>query len=131
VRDERARVVLVTLPDQAAAESMVDRLVAEGAVACGNILPGVLSIYRWQGRVERATEALVVFKTTAAGAEHLLRRVPELHPYEVPEVLVLPVETGHRPYVDWVVDNVVEESDRSRDEPKEQVGRGRAGGAGG
>lgn len=101
-----ARVVLVTAPDPGAAESLVRQLVEEGVVACGNILPGITSIYRWQGRVERETEVLVVFKTTPAGADRLVERVPELHPYDVPEVLVLPVEAGHRPYVQWIDENV-------------------------
>jgi periplasmic divalent cation tolerance protein len=103
---ESVKVVLVTLPDEAAAAALVDRLVEERLVACGNIVPGLMSIYRWQGVVERATEVLVVFKTTGAGAQRLMRRVPELHPYDVPEVLVLPVEAGHGPYLQWVVENV-------------------------
>ena len=101
-----ARVVLVTTPDAEVAEGLVRALVEEGVVACGNILPGITSIYRWRGEVERATEALVVFKTTAAGAARLERRVPELHPYEVPEVLVLPVDSGHGPYLEWISKNV-------------------------
>lgn len=100
-----ARVVLVTAPDAGAAESLVRRLVEEGVVACGNIVPGITSIYRWKGEVERETEVLVIFKTTAAGAAGLVRRVPELHPYDVPEVLVLPVEAGHPPYVQWIEEN--------------------------
>lgn len=104
--DNTARVVLVTAADVGAAESLVRRLVEEGVVACGNIVPGVTSIYRWKGRVEREMEVLVIFKTTAAGAAGLLRRVPELHPYDVPEVLVLPVEAGHPPYVQWIEENV-------------------------
>lgn len=100
------RVVLVTAPDAGVAEELVERLVAEGVVACGNIVAGVTSIYRWQGEVERATESLVVFKTTAAGAARLIERVPELHPYDVPEVLVLSLEAGHRPYLDWISENV-------------------------
>jgi periplasmic divalent cation tolerance protein len=103
---ESAKVVLVTLPDEAAAESLVTRLVEERVVACGNIVPGLTSIYRWQGAVERSAEVLVLFKTTGAGAERLIRRVPELHPYDMPEVLVLPVESGHGPYLQWVVENV-------------------------
>ncbi len=103
-----ARVVLVTAPDEAVAESLVGNLVEEGVVACGSIVPGVTSIYRWQGRVERETEALVVFKTTAAGAGRLVERVPQLHPYEVPEVLVLPVERGHEPYLKWISESVGE-----------------------
>jgi periplasmic divalent cation tolerance protein len=116
---ESAKVVLVTLPDEAAAESLVTRLVEERVVACGNIVPGLTSIYRWQGAVERAAEVMVVFKTTGAGAERLIRRVPELHPYDVPEVLVLPVESGHGPYLQWVVENVGEnvgQRGESRDE---------------
>lgn len=100
--DTDARVVLVTLPDSAAAERLVQRLVADRVIACGTILPEVTSIYRWAGSVERATEAQVLLKTTVAGAERLVRLVPEIHPYEVPEVLVLPVEAGHPPYLDWI-----------------------------
>lgn len=111
-----ARVVLVTLPDQATAEEMVGRLVEERVVACGNILPGVTSIYRWQGAVEHAREALVIFKTTRAGAERLVRRVPELHPYDTPEVLAIPVEAGHGPYLDWIVENVGGGDEEARDQ---------------
>lgn len=100
-----ARVVLVTAPDAGSAESLVRRLVEEGVVACGNIVPGITSIYRWKGEVERETEVLVIFKTTESGAAGLIRRVPELHPYDVPEVLVLPVEAGHPPYVQWIEEN--------------------------
>lgn len=101
-----ARVVLVTMPDQAAAEELVTRVTEERLVACGNIVAGLTSIYWWQGRVERASEALVIFKTTAPGADRLLRRVPELHPYDTPEVLVLDVAAGFRPYLDWIGENV-------------------------
>jgi periplasmic divalent cation tolerance protein len=96
------RVVLVSAPDEAVAESLVRRLVEERVVACGTILPAVSSIYRWEDGVEHEKEALVIFKTTAAGAERLVQRVPELHPYEVPEVLVLGVEAGHPPYLEWL-----------------------------
>jgi periplasmic divalent cation tolerance protein len=106
--DTGTRVVLVTFPDESAAEALVGRLVEERLVACGNILPGVTSIYRWQDEVEREREVLVVFKTTIEGAEELVRRVPELHPYDVPEVLVLPVAAGRGPYIQWVADNVGE-----------------------
>lgn len=101
-----ARVVLVTTPSAAVAESLVRRMVDEGIVACGTVLPTVTSIFRWQGEVEQETESLIVFKTTAAGAERLVRRVPEVHPYEVPEVLVLPVDSGHVPYLEWVEESV-------------------------
>lgn len=108
VEDVSARVVLVTAPDARTAESLVRQVVEEGVVACGNIVPGITSIYRWKGTVERETEVMVIFKTTEAGAARLIRRLPELHPYEVPEVLVLPVGAGHRPYVKWIEENVSE-----------------------
>lgn len=101
-----ARVVLVTAPSREVAESLVRRVVEERVVACGNILPGLTSIYRWEGAIEDATEALIVFKTTADGAERLVEIMPELHPYDVPEVLVLPVESGHVPYLAWIEDTV-------------------------
>lgn len=107
-----ARVALVTAPDEATAEDIVARLVEEGVVACGTMLPGALSIYRWQGAVERQRETVIIFKTTAAGAARLLQRLPELHPYEVPEVLVLEVQGGHPPYLDWLADSVRTLQDR-------------------
>lgn len=97
-----ARVVLVSAPDAEVAERLVRALVEERLVACGSIVPGVTSVYRWRGVVERAAEVLVVLKTVDAAVARLLARVSELHPYEVPEVLVLPVESGHGPYLDWL-----------------------------
>lgn len=101
-----ARVALVTAPGVEAAERIVRTLLEERIVACGNIVAGVTSIYRWQGAVEREAEALIVLKTTAAEAPRLLARLPELHPYEVPEILVLPVVDGHGPYLSWLSQNV-------------------------
>lgn len=103
---EGVRLALVTAPDAEVAASLVRRLVDEGVAACGNILPGIASIYRWEGAVERESESLILFKTTAAGAARLAERVSELHPYDVPEVLVVEVEGGHGPYLQWVTDNV-------------------------
>jgi len=104
--DTGVRLVLVTTPDEAVAERLVETLVAEQVVACGSIVPGLRSIYRWRGAVERAGEVLVLLKTTSRQVAGLLERVPALHPYEVPEVLVLAVETGHAPYLEWVVGSV-------------------------
>ena len=66
-------------------------------------MPGVQSIYRWEGRLEDDPELLLVLKTVTSMVPALLQRVPELHPYAVPEVLVLGVEAGHQPYLDWVI----------------------------
>jgi periplasmic divalent cation tolerance protein len=98
-------VVLITAPSREVAESLVQQLVAERLAACGNIVPGVTSIYRWEGAVERADELLIVCKTTRAMVPRLLSRVEELHPYDVPEALVLPIEAGLAPYLGWVTAN--------------------------
>lgn len=100
------RVVLVTTPDVEVADGLVTTLVEERLAACGNIVPGLRSIFRWQGAVERERETLIVLKTVESAVPALIRRASELHPYEVPEILVVPVETGHGPYLDWVVNSV-------------------------
>lgn len=100
--ETHTRVVLMTAPSAQVAEELVRALVGEGLIACGNIVPGLTSIYRWRGAVECESEVLVVAKTTTAAVPRLLVRAPELHPYEVPEVLVLAVEAGHGPYLSWV-----------------------------
>jgi periplasmic divalent cation tolerance protein len=103
--------VLMTAPDRAVAERIVQTLVEERLAACGNIVPGVVSIYRWQGAVQRDDEVLVVLKTTPARTGAVMARVPALHPYDVPEVLVLPVVDGLPPYVRWVVASCGERSE--------------------
>jgi len=96
------RVVLTTLPSAEAAETLGASLVEERLAACTSVVPGVTSIYRWEGELRRDAEALLVIKTTADGVAALTGRLVELHPYDVPEVLALPVGEGHAPYLDWV-----------------------------
>jgi periplasmic divalent cation tolerance protein len=100
------RVVLVTCPHAEAAASLARTLVQERLAACGNILPGLRSIYRWEGEVQDEPEVLLLLKTTAARFESLRERVVALHPYQVPEVLSLAVEAGHAPYLAWVAGGV-------------------------
>lgn len=97
-----ALVVLSTVGKAADAERIARELVERGLAACVNVLPAVLSFYRWQGRLEREEELLLLAKTTAAGFEDLRAALVSLHPYELPEVVALPVSAGHRPYLDWV-----------------------------
>jgi periplasmic divalent cation tolerance protein len=99
-------VVLVTAPSQEVAESLVTRLVEERLAACGNIVPGMTSIYWWDGAVQRDTEVLIVFKTEQAAAPRLRARVQGLHPYDTPESLVLPVVAGLERYLKWVAASV-------------------------
>lgn len=96
--------ILSTFPDEATARRIVQTLVEERVVACGNIVPGLISIYRWQGAIEHASEVLVLFKT-AMPAEAVIGHIKELHPYEVPEILVLPVLAGLSDYLNWVQEN--------------------------
>jgi periplasmic divalent cation tolerance protein len=96
------QVVLSTAPNEQVARELVRTLVSERIVACGNIVPGVCSIYRWQGEVQEESEVLIVFKTTAAAWPRLQQRLPELHPYDTPELLLLPVADGLARYTQWL-----------------------------
>lgn len=103
--DTDAFVVLVTAPSPEKAAELARALVDERLAACGNVVPGLRSIYRWQGAVQEDQEALLLLKTTRARLDALRARVVALHPYEVPEVLALPVEAGHPPYLAWIVES--------------------------
>jgi periplasmic divalent cation tolerance protein len=98
------RVVLMTAPDADTGRRIARALVDERLIACANVLPGVTSIYRWQGAVEEAAEVLVVMKTPAALVPRLFERAAALHPYEVPELLALPVGHGLPAYCRWVME---------------------------
>ena len=98
-------VVFSTWPDAEKARAAAQKLVEEKRIACANLLPGVESIYRWQGKVETSAEVLVIFKTTTANYASLESRIRELHPYEVPEVLALPVASGLPGYLRWVAES--------------------------
>ena len=95
-------IVLVTCPTMAVARKLASRLIGDRLAACVNALPGVESTFRWKGRTERCREVLLLIKTTAARFEPLKRAVLALHPYEVPEIIALPITAGHQPYLRWV-----------------------------
>lgn len=101
-----ARVVLCTVGGGAdAAEALATAVVERRLAACVNVVPGVRSIYRWKGGVEKDEERLLVIKTTDDRLEELRAAIVELHSYEVPEVVALRVVGGHAPYLDWVVES--------------------------
>jgi periplasmic divalent cation tolerance protein len=100
------RVVLNTAPSIEVAERIAGALVEERLAACATVVPGVVSIYRWEGALRREGEVLVVLKTTGERVKSLRSRLVELHPYDVPEVLALSVQAGHEPYLAWVRDEV-------------------------
>lgn len=96
------KLVYATYPSLALAEAAARRLVEARLAACGNILPAMVSIYRWEGQVERAEEVVLLLKTTAALAPQVVEAVRAGHPYEVPAVFFLPVEGSHPAFLAWV-----------------------------
>jgi periplasmic divalent cation tolerance protein len=97
-------VVLITAPDEAVADTIAAALVEARVCACVNVVPGVRSVYRWQGAVERATEVQLLAKTTRDRLDDVMASALRLHPYGVPEVLALPTVGGLPAYLQWVVD---------------------------
>ena len=95
-------VAMTALPPAANAAAFVTALLDARLIACGTLLPGARSLYRWEGRVEDAAETLVLLKTTAEQLPLLRAQLPLLHPYAVPELLVLPSTGGLPAYLDWV-----------------------------
>lgn len=102
----RKVVVLSTVAREEDAEHLARELVERRLAACVNVVPGVLSFYRWKGELTRDAEWLLVIKTTAARFEALRHALVALHPYEVPEIVELPIERGHAPYLDWIAASV-------------------------
>jgi periplasmic divalent cation tolerance protein len=101
--DHPAILVLCTCPDESVAIDIARILVKEGLAACVNRLPGVASIYQWQGRVCEGFEQLLMIKTTPTRYEALELRLKALHPYEIPEIIAVPIVTGSSQYVAWLV----------------------------
>jgi periplasmic divalent cation tolerance protein len=99
-------VALSTVGTAEDAERIARALVERRLAACVNVVPGVVSVYRWKGAVEKDEERLLVIKTRAERLEALREALVELHPYEVPELVALPVEAGHAPYLAWLDESV-------------------------
>ena len=95
-------ILLSNFPDASAARHAVHTLVGERLIACGNIIPGIESIYEWKGKLETSAEVMIVCKTTAHSASAAQIRLLALHPYEVPEILQIPVNAGWPDYLTWV-----------------------------
>lgn len=96
------KLVLTTGPDRATLEELGHRLVSDRLAACVNVVGGLHSIYRWEGRVESEDEAMALVKTTAGRLEDLKRRISALHPYDEPEVVSLDVTGGSESYLEWL-----------------------------
>ena len=99
-----ALVVLCTCPDESVADRIARELVGARLAACVNRLPGVRSIYRWKGAVQDEPEVLLAIKTVRSRYEELEMRLKALHPYEVPEIIAVPVLAGAAPYLAWLAE---------------------------
>lgn len=100
------RIALITVPHAEAAKTLATEMVAEHLAACVNIIPNIQSVYRWQGEIHQDTECLLLCKTTASLWEPFCAWVLAQHPYEVPEVIELPITEGSSPYLDWLADSL-------------------------
>ncbi len=96
------RVVFITVPDEERAVAVARALVEERLAGCVNIVRGVRSIYRWEGKIEDDPEVLMIVKTSGGLFSRLEERVRELHPYSVPEVISLPLAEGSEDYLSWL-----------------------------
>jgi periplasmic divalent cation tolerance protein len=94
--------VLCTCPDRPSADCLAEALVRQRLAACVNLLPGIASVYRWEGQVERAEEQLLLIKTERRSYPALQEYIQRHHPYQVPEIIALPIVAGSSDYLQWV-----------------------------
>jgi periplasmic divalent cation tolerance protein len=102
VASEQFVIVLTTLPIEGDAEQFASRLVEEKLAACVSILPPMRSVYRWKDGIDRADERQLLIKTSAARLPALENRLAALHPYDVPEFVVIPIISGSASYLSWL-----------------------------
>jgi periplasmic divalent cation tolerance protein len=100
---EQVFIVMTHLPDAATAEALAGALVETRLAACASLITGVHSVYRWQGKIERANEVTLTIKTTQRHYSALEAAIRAAHPYELPEIIALPVVAGLPSYLQWVV----------------------------
>lgn len=96
------RLILCTCPDAASAGHIAETLVAEQLAACVNLVPGITSIYRWEGQIQRDAEVMLLMKTTSERVAALTERLRALHPYAIPEIIAVPITEGLPDYLSWV-----------------------------
>ena len=97
------RVILVTHPDADGARGLARNLIEGRMAACVNLIPGLTSVYRWEGEIQEDNEVLMVIKTAEHRIGPLKHKISKAHPYDNPEILILPTDGGSRKYLDWIV----------------------------
>ena len=100
------QIVLCTTPDRETAELIADTLASQQLAACVNTLPGITSGYRWKARVEQSEELLLVIKTSQTVWPMLEAQIQALHPYELPEIVAVPIKTGEAEYIQWLENSI-------------------------
>jgi periplasmic divalent cation tolerance protein len=103
---QNALLALTTVPDAEVGYRIAKSLVEAGVAACVTVLAPAMSVYRWQGQIESAEERVMLIKTTAERYPDLEQTLRGMHPYELPEILAVPVEAGLEPYLAWIDDSV-------------------------
>ena len=98
--------IFVTCGSVKEAGRIADSLLSKRLVACANIIPGIKSIFRWQGKVDKAAEILVMMKTRSSNFARIEKEVKRLHSYEVPEIIALPIVAGSKDYLKWIDSSV-------------------------
>ena len=101
---ENTILIYNTAPNEEVAQTIAQNLVESKLAACVSMIPTIKSVYRWQGKVEHATEVCLMIKTTEAHLEELTARLLSLHPYTVPEIIAVPITGGLPPYLQWIKD---------------------------
>jgi periplasmic divalent cation tolerance protein len=102
---DKILLALSTFPDRETAQRISNQLVTERLAACANVLPAMESIYRWKGKIESGNETLVFFKLGEDRQSAFQEKLRALHPYEVPEIIFVPVSNGLPEYLRWIVEN--------------------------
>ncbi len=108
--DEQVLMVMTNAPDNATAHALARAVVDARLAACVNVLHGVHSVYRWQGRVEEATEVTLLIKTTRRHYSALQQALVAAHPYDLPEVIAWPLAEGYMPYLNWIASEISPDS---------------------
>jgi periplasmic divalent cation tolerance protein len=98
--------VLTTTKARVEAERMAKKIVGEKLAACANVVPSISSTYRWKGKIERSRETLLLIKTSGEKLDKLIERIKELHSYEVPEIIAVPIERGLPEYLKWLKESL-------------------------
>ena len=102
----RPYLLLTTVPTRKEALKLAELLVKEKLAACVNIVPAVRSIFRWKGQIDRAREVLLIVKTGERHLKRVEKTIRAYHSYQVPEMIGWPIAWGHKPYLDWLGENV-------------------------